>query len=89
VTQKREYLFYVRCQQDTGSVGGVYHTEEVSASSGPEALQKVREMFLPRLKRETRLSTRGPRLARYDLKITMAELKQAREPKPVQLELPI
>jgi hypothetical protein len=84
-----QYLYSVVCIQKVEDVVPISHTERVWADSAEEALTKVRDMFIGQLKRETDLHTIGPRGKHITLKITMAELKQAREPKPVQLELPL
>jgi hypothetical protein len=82
------YHFRVLCRQEEFIMTYDYD-EWIWAQSAEEALNKVREMFICQLRRETDLYTTGPRGAKHHLKIPMAELKQAREPKPVQLELPL
>ena len=79
--------FAVRCRQQLTSHHWDDRIETVYASTSQEALNKVRETYMPNLKRETELHTTGPRGGRLNMKITLADIRRAREPKPEQLEL--
>jgi hypothetical protein len=83
------FTFMVRCRQETSPGYWSDHIERVEATCSLDALSKVREAFLPRLKRETHLDTRDPRGESLRMTITWAEIRQARGPHYTQLELPL
>lgn len=84
-----DYVFTVTCRQQTAPATYLWHEEQIVAPSGPEALKIARDMFVGQLKRETDLFTNGPMGGEFHLKVTLTEIKQAREPKPEQLKLPM